>query len=49
MVGANEAMMDAVLLMTEANALGTGSVRCTMDSACRMTVSEYYVTSILLV
>jgi hypothetical protein len=47
MMGANDAMKDAVFLMTEANARGTGSVCCTMDGACRMTVGDCYVTRIL--
>jgi hypothetical protein len=47
MMDANEAMADAMFLLTEANARGTGSVRCTMDSACHMTVGDRYVTSIV--
>jgi hypothetical protein len=40
MMGANDAMKDTVFLMTEANARGTGSVCCTIDGACRMTVGD---------
>jgi hypothetical protein len=47
MMDANDAMLDPVSLSTEANARGTGSVRCTMDSACHMTAGERYVTSIV--
>ena len=45
MMGANDAMSGPVFLSTEANARATGSVRCTMDSACHMTAGEGYVTS----
>jgi hypothetical protein len=47
MMGANDAMADAVFLSTETNARETGSVRCTMDSACRMMVSVRCVMSIM--
>jgi hypothetical protein len=40
MMDANDTMKDAMLLMTKTNAFGMGSVRRTMDSACRMTVGD---------
>jgi hypothetical protein len=47
MMCAHSAMKDTVLLMKEANALQTGSVRCAMDSARRVTGSDRYTTSIV--
>jgi hypothetical protein len=47
MMGANGATKDAVLLMKEANALQTGSVRCAMDSARCVTGTDRYTTSIV--
>jgi hypothetical protein len=47
MMGANGAKMDAVLLVKEANALSTGSVRCTVDSARCVTGSDRCMTSIV--
>ena len=47
MMGANDTMKDAMLLMTKTNAFGMGSVRRTMDNVCRKTVGDYYVTSIV--
>ena len=49
MMRANEAMRDAVFLMTDANAFRTGSVRRIMDSACRMTAGDRYVTALFVV
>lgn len=47
MIGANGAVKDVLLLVKEANALQTFSVRCTMDSARSMTGSDRYTTSIV--
>ena len=47
MMDVNDAMSGAVYPMTETTAFETGSVRRTMDSTCRMTVSDRYVTSIV--
>jgi hypothetical protein len=47
MMGANGAKMDVVLLVKEANALSTGSVRCTVDSARCVTGSDRCMTSIV--
>ena len=44
MIGANGAVKDVLLLVKEANALQTFSVRCTMDSARSMTGSDRYTT-----
>jgi hypothetical protein len=47
MMSANDTMADAVFLSTEANARETDSVRCTMDSACRMMVGDRCVMSLM--